>query len=309
MASSIRPVVGIAGATGHLGQHVTSAFLSPLFRDQFSEVILLSRKESSTSASENKKYTTRKYDETNLKDALQGVDILVDTIGHSGHTFKANLARALPHTNVRIYFPSEFGVDHYVHDFPHLEWDQKKKNLALAQELNPSIKICRVFCGLFLEDSIGPWFGFNTKNGKYESVGSSHSPISFTDLGDVGRTVASLAALPDTQIPDTVHIAGDTRSFTEIADIMQAAGADAIQVEEIPLQKHKEEHISTTSWDPANYLRFLIGENKINHTIDAMGNNNDLVNPGEQRWNWKTLNDLAKDTEGQPWRDFEWPPN
>ncbi|PIG80989.1 isoflavone reductase family protein, partial [Aspergillus arachidicola] len=40
-----------------------------------------------------------------------------------------------------MYIPSEFGVDHYIHDFPHLEWDAKKRHDELAREiLDPSVK-------------------------------------------------------------------------------------------------------------------------------------------------------------------------
>ena len=142
MTMSSHPVVAIAGATGHLGQRVASAFLSSLFHGQFSEVILLSRQDSSLSSIPDsaRKYTIRKYDENNLLDALRGVQVLVNTVGPPGHSFKEKLVQALPHTNVQVYFPSEFSVDHYVHDFPHLEWDQKKKHLALAQQLVPNVK-------------------------------------------------------------------------------------------------------------------------------------------------------------------------
>ncbi|KAJ5190368.1 uncharacterized protein N7498_009353 [Penicillium cinerascens] len=302
-----RPVVAIAGATGHLGRHVASAFLSPPFRDHFSEIIILSRQDSSLSLvpEVNGKYTTRKYDEDNLVDALRDVQVLVNTVGPSGHSFKEKLVQALPHTKVQVYFPSEFGVDHYVHDFSHLEWDQKKKHFALAQRL-PNVKTCRIFCGLFLEDSIGPWFGFDTKNGKYESVGSRHTPISFTSLDDVGKTVASLAALPKEKIPEIVHVGGDTRSFAETAEIMQAAGAGPIQVTEISLQNYKEEATATTSWDPAKYLRFLMGEGKINHTTDGLGSENELVNP-DGLWTWTSLVDLAAESNGRPWKEFAWP--
>jgi aconitase B len=86
-----------------------------------------------------------------------------------------------------------------MYSFPHLEWDQKKKHVALAQQLS-NVKICRVFCGLFLED---------------------------------GKTVASLAALCKEKIPDTIHVGGDTLSFAEVAEMMQTAGAGPIQVTKI----------------------------------------------------------------------------
>ncbi|RAK98287.1 isoflavone reductase family protein [Aspergillus ibericus CBS 121593] len=310
-STTTRPVVAIAGATGHLGKHVASAFLSSHFSSRFSEIVLLSRQGAQPDVAgpaTDIKLTVRQYDEDNLVDALKGVHILVNTVGASGHAFKERLLRALPQTQVEVYFPSEFGVDHYVHDFPHLEWDQKKRHVTLAQQLIPGTKVCRVFCGLFLEDSIGPWFGFDTKDGKYESVGSSQSPVSFTSLGDVGKAVASLAALPKEQIPETVHVAGDTRSISEIASLMGEAGAGQIQVTEIDLQQYKEEATAKESKDPARFLRFLMGENRINHTEAGLGNDDELVNPDQRAWKWETLVDLAKQTHGQPWKDFVWPP-
>lgn len=319
MASTLsRPVVAIAGATGHLGQHIASAFLSPPLRDNFSDIILLSRHaavpEQFILSNPNAHFTVRRYTDhdtnktTDLADALHGVDILINAVGSAGHAFKEKLLRALPQTDVKLYFPSEFGVDHYVHDFRHLEWDQKKKHLELARELAPRVKVCRVFCGLFLEDSIGPWFGFDTAGGKYESVGSSRELISFTALGDVGRAVAALCALPMERIPEAVHLAGDTRSIADIAEIMQNAGAGNVDVSEIDLQKYKQETTAELSWDPAAYLRFLMGEGRINHTSTGLGSANELVNPDEKLWKWKSLGDLAKETGGRPWKDYAWPP-
>lgn len=116
----------------------------------------------------------RHYDEDNLAEAIADVNIVVDVIGPAGHQFKEKLIRAIStSSNVQIYFPSEFGVDHYIHDFPHREWDQKKQHFQLATRVISNARICRVFCGLFLEESIGPWFGFDTREGKYESVGSA----------------------------------------------------------------------------------------------------------------------------------------
>lgn len=312
MTPTTRPVVAIAGATGHLGKHVTNAFLSSAFHDKFSEIILLSRKEPSllqpSEVRAGVKLTARKYNENNLEEALQGVQILVNTVGPEGHEFKTKIAAALPRTDIRVYFPSEFGVDHYGHDFAHLEWYEKKKHLANAQPVVTHLKICRVFCGLFIEDSIGPWFGLDTKNGKYTSVGSPHSPISFTSLQDVGKAVASLATFPEEKLPEIVHLAGDTRSICEIASIMQAAGAGQIEVAEIPYEAYKTKTTSEASWDPAAYLRFLMGDGNINHSAAGLGNDNELVNPGQRLWKWKTLEDLAKETKGRPWKDTVWPP-
>ena len=304
--------VAIAGAAGHLGQYLTAAFVSRPFQDAFSSIILLSRREQDKSSplaqyKSHDKVIFQQYDENNMKSALEGVHILVNAVGASGHDFKEKLLRAIPASDVRVYFPSEFGVDHYVHDFPHGEWARKKKHDALARELIPHVKICRVFCGLFLEDSIGPWFGFDTRQGKYESVGSSLSPVSFTALADVGRVVAQLASKPPEPIPEHMHVAGHTVSVANIAQIMDQAGAGGTQVTEVDLGEYKSETTKcTTSTDPAAFLRFLMGEGKITHTKQGLGNSNDQVNPGEKYWTWKTMPDLARETTGKPWADYDY---
>lgn len=306
------PTVAILGATGHLGSHITSALLSPSTRPLFSQVILLSRHQPSSPQlsqwQDSASATLRTYSETNLAAYLAGVDVLINAIGPSGHDFKDRLLRALPDSPVKLYIPSEFGVDHYVHDFPHPEWDRKKAHFALARRLVPDVKICRVFIGLFLEDSVGPWFGFDTKRGRYESVGPKGTPVSFTALGDVGRAVARLAGLKPEDVPEEVHIAGDTVSMGGVAEVMGEAGAGKIVVTEVDFGAFKKKTVEEGGTeDPSQYLRFLMGEGKIDHSDGGIGNDNELVNPEEKYWRWRTVSDLARETGGRPWEDAEWP--
>jgi hypothetical protein len=113
--------------------------------------------------------------------------------------------------------------------------------------------------------------------------------------------------MPLMSIPEAVHIGGDTRSTEEIAKVMEGAGAGPIEITEVDLTKYKEETTGKVSNEPARYLRFLMGENKINHTPSGLGNDNDLVNLHEKTWKWKTMEDLAKSTNGRPWKDVQWP--
>ncbi|KAB8272410.1 hypothetical protein BDV30DRAFT_249513 [Aspergillus minisclerotigenes] len=310
-----KPTIAIAGGTGHLGKHITTALLSTPFINSFTSIILLTRSETSPSSFDipsNPKLQLRKYTPSNLADSLKDIDILINTIGPSGHSFKETLLRTIPKTNIKMYIPSEFGVDHYIHDFRHLEWDAKKRHDKLAREiLDPGVKVCRVFCGLFLEDSIGPWFGFDTRGGRYECVGSAGEVVSFTGLGDVGRVVAGLCGLfaegGVAVVPDVLHVAGDTRSVADVARIMEKEGGGPIEVTEVALGEYKERVTKVVGSDPAPYLRFLIGEGKINHSSAGLGCDNEVVNPGERVWKWKSLEQLARETQGRPWRDFEWP--
>ena len=157
------------------------------------------------------------------------------------------LLRALPETDIRLYIPSEFGVDHTIHDFPHPEWDAKKHHFAIAQEVLPkSTKVIRVFIGLFLEDSIGWWFGFDTKKGVYEAVGSAEKKASFTSVDDVGKVLAVLAGMSVEElekVPDQLHISGTSASMSEVAKLMMDA------------QNMPRSEISVKTIDAAEYRR------------------------------------------------------
>jgi len=210
---------------------------------------------------------------------------------------------------VKLYFPSEFGVNHYIHDFKHEEWDAKKHHYELTTQLIPNIKVCRVYVGLFLEDSIGPWFGFFTKQRKYEAVGDPTKRCSYTSIFDVGKAVAILASLPIANVPSEVHLSGDTKSFAEIAQVMGKAGGGPIEVSSIEMAQYKQDVLSKPSPTPERYLRFLMGEGKIDHSETGLGNANQLVEADGTFGAWMSLEDLAKATHGMPWGDTDWQPS
>lgn len=305
------PTVAIAGATGHLGQYIARACLEPDAKSKFSKVILLSRNPDHVSPQvlewrDQGGAVIRGYDEDDLSAALADVDVVINAIGPSGHHFRDKLVRALSKTPVKLYFPSEFGCDHTVHDFSHEEWDHKKEHYQLALQVAPDIKICRVFIGLFIEDSIGPWFGFHTSADRYECVGSADTATTYTGLLDAGRAVASLASMKPDQVPVKVHVASDTVTVRDMAALMHRAGAGDISVEEVDLDSFKKQALAHPERDPSKYLRFAMGENKINHTAGALGNDNSLVNLGEGLWTWQKMSDYADATKGRPWADFAW---
>ena len=120
-----------------------------------------------------------------------------------------------------MYVPSEFGVDHTIHDFPHPEWDAKKCHFVIAQEVLPrSTKIIRISIDLFLEDSIGWWFGFDTKKGVYGAVGSAEKKASFTIVDDVGKVLAEMSVEELEQVLDQLHISRASASMSEVVKLM-----------------------------------------------------------------------------------------
>ena len=76
---SARPTVAIAGATGNLGAKIAEGFLEQPFRDGFLDVIVLARSRSGKAEHlVTQGATLRIYTEDNLKEALAGVDVLIN---------------------------------------------------------------------------------------------------------------------------------------------------------------------------------------------------------------------------------------
>lgn len=301
------PVVAVAGGTGVLGKEIVRALLDPQFRGKYQDVILLTRNANSPSALEgiSKGAIVREYSTDNeraITNALAGVDILINVVAPVDKEFENKIAAAVtsPSSNIKLYLPSEFGVEHYLHDFKHPVWDKKKAHVE-AVSGRKDLKLCLVFPGLFTEYSIGPWLGLNTKEGKYELIGSGDTPVSFTSIVDIGNAVASaLANIPVESFPKKLYFSGDPVTLRQVAEIMKAAGANEIEVSNLDLAEYKAKTLSTTGSDPAACLRFLMAEEKINNEK----NDNELVNPGGKLWKWRTMKEYAKETRGRPWANL-----
>lgn len=206
-------------------------------------------------------------------------------------------------SSAKLYFPSEFGVDHTLPGYTHAEWVYKKDHAKQAEQRYPNLRVCRIYCGFFLETTVGPWFGFNTKEGHYEGVGSVDQPVSVTAFDDVARSVAELSSGDISKVPSTVRLSGDRASMNEVAEIMKAHGAGDIRTSVIDLEPYKQKAISE-HLTPDKFLRFAMGEGKINFGPGGLGNDNELVNPEETRWKWKKFKDIAAEHQGVPFKDF-----
>ena len=214
--------------------------------------------------------------------------------------FKDRLLKAASQMpSINLYFPSEFGVHHGDGTDPDYDldaWHHKHHHVELAKELFPShVKVCSVYISLFTELTIGAFYGLDVKNGKFEAVGSANQPITFTSLVDTGKVIAALSSLPLQQIPDQVRISGDSVSLNTFAGELTAAGGGPIEVTEVDLEEYKTAAKALTEKKPWQYLRFLMGGGNLDFTKH---NHNDLVNPGGQEWQWKTVKEYAKEVKG-----------
>jgi len=322
-------VVAIAGATGKLGQAVTKIFLSTSFRHFFSRVLVLTR-DTSTSSSKSLADLGAELHQASLdaedpaskeslKEALKGVDVLINVLGSTYGKQHDNLVETAIAADVKVYFPSEFGADHRVNNFPgfdHKAWKAKQDHASNARRMaeervkdssKERLKIISVYTGLLLEASFGPWFGFDIANGTFTACGSSSSLVAYTSKDDIGRALAQLSilsmasstAVADT-VPEYVRIAGSFRSVDQVKVLVERVSGKSVKIETLDLDKErsilKEDSFSGKAKFPAEHIRILMGEGKMDFSAD---NHDELVNPKEKLWKWKTVDDFIEETNGK----------
>ncbi|EXJ68869.1 uncharacterized protein A1O5_07801 [Cladophialophora psammophila CBS 110553] len=313
--SPAKPVVAVVGATGDLGTRLTGTFLSDELRTRLSGFVLIARRHKASTqrwaerGAEIRIIEEDAYDENDLVMALDGIDVLINAISMAGAQLRDNIARTLPKTAVKLYFPSEFGVDHTLHDFDVPEWDGKKQHYNLTKNMvkDTDVQVCRLFNGLFLHSGIGPWYGFHTSKDVYQAVGSLDQVISYTDIGDIARVLCILAErrMRGEKLPEQLRIAGTHASFRQIAQVMTAAGAGDIDLKSVELEGFRRRALGRQYEDrgPIVCLRFIMGDGRADYRLkDAggLGNDNHVVNPGQKHFVWKTIQDLAIETNGRP---------
>ncbi|EPS98925.1 hypothetical protein FOMPIDRAFT_1024474 [Fomitopsis schrenkii] len=311
--------VVLVGATGGLGRDVANVFLTS-HKPFFSRIIVTARDTTTPEA----KALAEKGAELVLVNpldpvasftkAFQGVDAVANLLGETPHEFRDAVGEAAIKSGVAVYFPSEFGVDHRINDFPgydFADWVFKGQHARKYRQLGAGkTKVISVYTGLFLEILIGAHFGFDTASLVYTSVGSSDAKTATTAKADIGRALAELALLalnPETaaSVPDDVHVAGNNVSWREVRDIVQRVRVELgvqpagdIKLDSVDLAAFKEnlrkEQLEKPKPGPLDHLRVLIGEGK----LDFSKNNNELINPGQSIWKWKTVEDLVREKGG-----------
>ena len=86
-------------------------------------------------------------------------------------------------------------------------------------------------------------FGLDIKGRFLTAVGSPDTKVSFTSHADVGWTVARVAVLAindPASIPDRVRVAGDSKSFQEIAEVVRDKLGGEVEVKSIDIEEYKK---------------------------------------------------------------------
>ena len=160
--------------------------------------------------------------------------------------------------------------------------------------------------------------GLDIKGRRVTSIGSATQKISFAETVDIAASAARLTVLAiqdPSSVPEIVRISGSVSSFAEIAKIFGEELGEKIDVVERDLEEVKA---NLGPEDVGDFIRYAsIMSAPFNALISSaalpsslvfalgmadfsMENHNELVNPGEKYWRWKTVAQFAKETKGNP---------
>lgn len=315
--STAQPVVAIVGATGNLGNDVAHAFLNH-YRSHFSKVISVVRDPTSVASRKlaDAGAELRQVDQTDavlsFARAFAGADVVVNAVSNASLEYHDALFDGALQSGVKVYFPSEFGVDYHAADFPGYEeplWNAKAQHVSRARELSQGkLKIIELDIGMFIEFILSPWFAFDADNLTFTFAGSPDSKLAVTAKSDIARSLAQLTllALVSSSVPDVVRIAGQNLSYREIGQAVERVREEYelkpknVTLKAIDLEAYKiatrEEQVRTGVSDLHRHIKIVVGEGKADF---SHSNHNELVNPGEKWWKWKRVEDHVRELGGR----------
>ncbi|KAI0373209.1 NAD-P-binding protein [Pilatotrama ljubarskyi] len=301
--------VAIVGGTGRLGFDVSQVFLDE-FHTTFPTVRVLTRDPSTAKVQQlaEKGALINLFDQEDvaqsLAEAFTGVDVVINALPTTTpKDVKRQVAEAAVKHGVKVFFLSEFGVDHNKNNFPgydHHEWEVKRQLAAEARELarGTPTQVIAVYTGLFLELALNPFMGFDLENNVFTCIGPPSQKITFTSKADIGRALArlselALGPLTANKVPEELRIAGTVVSYESIRDLIaRSKGIQKGEVKSENLEQLKNKLRQTPGAHIVEYIRVLMGEGKLDFSED---NANSLVNPAEAFWKWKSVEDQLRD--------------
>jgi len=308
------PKVAIIGASGYIGQFICEkGFLPSLSEGKFSEVRVLSTKKSETIeklTSQGATLSLVDYSSVpSLVTALTGIDIVISCMGTGDgvEESKTNLLDALVQVGVKVYFPSEFGTNHYTRVpcnlSTHPIFAKKKEHFEASKQ--KGIKTIAILCSDIMESTFGPWFGLNNTTEVWNLVGTGNVPVAVTAERDLAKfTVqAALKAVdPSVCIPEFIEVYSDMKTLREYSAEFDKVAGRATKLEFTPITEALSDYESAGK-PFESLIQILFEEGAYDYTTSGEGN--ELLNPGESIWKLKKITEYAEETGGRPWKDFK----
>ncbi|KAI0668414.1 hypothetical protein C8Q78DRAFT_1047045 [Trametes maxima] len=143
-----------------------------------------------------------------------------------------------------------------------------------------------------MEYALTPIMGIDVEKNAYTCYGPPSQRFSTTSTADLGRAVIRLATLSldpasASRVPDELRISGSTVSYEDVQGIVaRVKGVARGEIESKDLTQFKNRIRQDPGQNYQDYLRVVTGEGRADFSSD---NANELVNPAEAFWKWKTV--------------------
>lgn len=280
MTTDINTRVLVAGATGTLGGMV----VDELARAGASvRALVRPGKEASLERTDVEVTVGDLEDQDSLRRAVEGVDAIVSCVQGGPETIvdgQLRLLECAAERAVRRFIPSDFSFDLFsLSPGANLNSDWRRTFAHRAEALGVDTQVVHVLNGCFLDMQVSFGFlgAFDLSRGTMALWGEGNEPMDFTTYRDTARYTALAAMQPD--VPSRFEVVGDTLTFWELREAVEAASGRSFAVERkgslADLDALIDERIEG---DPANlyaylplmYWRAMLnGEGRLRHAIHA----------------------------------------
>ncbi|GME76684.1 unnamed protein product [Ambrosiozyma monospora] len=289
-----KPVIAVFGTNGALGKPTLDALTSSTFSSKVSLPIRAITRDPSkyTSNDKIKYYKADTADIDSFKDALTGVNVLINLSGMADmQHYDAPLDALLKFakSTVQLYIPSHFGTDLDVIDLPgFLGFKPAHFAKARAAGLKTVEVVTSAFFnpGSFLYEFIP---GLDNAESTAVIRGDKNSKFDVSYVGDIGKAVAAIVTFGDLgALPEKVRISSDQVTLDQVLDNYEKnhpgvkVAREYTSKEATYKKAHELYDAGFQFQDFLFYFQYFVSEG---YALSSK-NEKELINPGESLFKW-----------------------
>lgn len=221
----------LVGSTGFVGGRILNELIQAKHNNKIGKVIA-GVNHATHLANVDQTIQLDYHDDENLNQQLKGVDVVISAISITpdsltnvdkllvciiSTTFIANNSQtAMAFNKVKLYIPSEYGVDYNKTQYKsHPVFVAKSRHIEKAKQFD--FKTVSIYSGLIMEFTFGKLL--DMKELEWKLV-SSKQKVALTSLNDLSSVIAQLAATP---LEDVNKLKSELRIFSDCRSIHKYA--------------------------------------------------------------------------------------
>ncbi|CUM52543.1 unnamed protein product [Debaryomyces tyrocola] len=288
----LKPTVAIIGTSGFLGKSTLNAFQSSVFADKFQFPIkALSR--SAKTSTDKIEYVQGDLNEgiNKVVDAFKGVDVIIEL---SSLLVYGPVETLVKQVKPKLFIPSQFGTEIDKSDklFPGFQDFKTKHSNAIR---DAGIKVVDVMTSLFGPPGPFPYeimgqVGIDAESKTVTYRGDPDTKASFTSINDVGRSIAAVAAIDFSKLPDKIRVQSGEITPRQVVERYEKThnAKLAVKVESAEEALKTAQTKYSQSYKPADFLYYssVILFQGVDKGLAFRENDNELINPDSKLWTW-----------------------